>query len=254
MLPGLAAQAVPLLQLYVEGSTYDPDHESWVFDAALGETFTLWVIGNTAGPGGKGTISDVKLSIVYPDPNPGDGGSLDITIDPTTVSSDPFFDLFDDPSIPDQPIPTVVNEDGDTPTLSDGSSLAPHGVYGPGAEWQEFFLDDFDLNDSPIADFIDAFPTSATPEAGQINAYDITVATSLNLDQIDLHFDAYDHVTAGNHARAVFAPFSHDAGTGINEPEPPVPPADVPEPATLALLSLGLAGIGIGFRRKRKRR
>ena len=68
-------QAVPVLQLYVDGATYNTEHESWVFDAVIGESFTLWVIGNVDGPGGQGTIFDVKLSAVYIDPDVGDGGN-----------------------------------------------------------------------------------------------------------------------------------------------------------------------------------
>lgn len=226
------AHAVPVLQLYVEGAVYDSEHESWVFDAVAGAPIRLWVIGNTKGPGGKGTIVDVRLSIVYPDPVPGDGGaSVSFTLTPSTTGG---FGGFTDPSAP--PVPTFLQavEDGSAPTLHDGTSLAPHGVYVEGNEWQEFLLGDFDLADSPVADFIDSFPGPDFPQSGQINVYELTFSGDID----DLHFDAYDHVVAGVHARAVFAPFSHDAGTGINH-------GRVPEPGMLVLLGTGLLLLGL---------
>ena len=50
-----AVHAEPILQLYVEGATYEDDHESWVFDATATNPIRLWVIGNLDGGGGKGT-------------------------------------------------------------------------------------------------------------------------------------------------------------------------------------------------------
>lgn len=234
-----SAFAVPVLQLYVEGATYNQEHESWVFDAIEGDPIRVWVIGNVDGPGGMGTISEVKLSIVYEDPVPGDGGSnVQFELNPSTTGG---YGGFTDPSMSDMPSLSQINENGDLPELYDGSKLLPsHGVYGPGFEWQEFALGDFDLIDSPIADFIDSFPTAGGVPQGQISVYELLVTGNVT----NLHLDAYNHVQAKNHAKAVFAPFSHDAGTGINH--------RVPEPAVVVLLASGLLGLGIlGRRRKR---
>ena len=58
--------------------------------------------------------------------------------------------------------------------------------------------------------------------------YEITISGTSAI-----HFDLYDSIVSGNRARAVFAPFSHDAeGHGD----------DVPDGgSTLALFGLGLA-------------
>jgi len=235
--------AVPVLQLYVEGSTYDTEHESWVFNATVGEAFTLWVIGNTSASK-NGVIKEVKLAAVYPDPVPGDsgsGGSLNISLSPTTTGG---FGGFTDSSVPSIPIgPDVISEAGDSPVMSNGASLPSHGVYIPGNEWQQFQLGDMDKTDSPIADFISLLP-APSGLTGQINAYDIVVtANEPSLTgPFDIHFDAYDGILAGNHFKAKFAPFSHDAGTGINHP--------VPEPATQSLALLVLAGLLLGRHRR----
>jgi hypothetical protein len=61
---------------------------------------------------------------------------------------------------------------------------------------------------------------------------------------LDIHFDLYDHVLAGNHIQYVKAPFSHDAQAGV-----------VPEPSSLVLLGLGAGGlVGLGWRRSRRKK
>ncbi len=235
-----AARAVPALQLYVEGASYDPAHESWVFESS-GAPIRLWVIGNVDGPGGAGPIYDVRLSVVYPDPVPGNGGpDVSITLTPSTTSG---LGGFLDPSTPGAPVWLQVNDDGALPLLGDGSALAAHGTYGPGFEWQEFALGDFTASDSPVADFIDVFPSAPAVTGGQINVYEVGFIG----DVTDLHFDVYDHVVAGNHARYRFAPFSHDAGTGTNSPVP------APEPGTVVLAGLGMLLLGGGLRARKVR-
>ena len=57
-----SVRAVPVLQLYVEGATYNYEHESWVVSSGTSSA-RLWIIGKVAGPGGKGTIENVRLSV-----------------------------------------------------------------------------------------------------------------------------------------------------------------------------------------------
>ena len=48
------AQAIPILQLYLEGGSYDAQTESWTItplESPPGEPYRLWAIGNLGGPG-----------------------------------------------------------------------------------------------------------------------------------------------------------------------------------------------------------
>ena len=193
------------LQLYLEGSTYEPETESWVLapaDSSAGGSFRLWAIGNVGGPGGKGEIENVRLVVVYDS----SFGELDFSLIGATTGG---YGGFADISLPDPLIPAQTEfvsdvATGGVPLLGDGKSLPTHGRYVPGKAWQEFYLGDFDQTDSPIADFIDTFPTP-DHSGGQINVYEISVAGA---GGARLHFALHDTAVAKNHAK--FAPFSHD--------------------------------------------
>lgn len=214
------AAAIPVLQLYIEGATYDAASESWVTTAV--NPVRLWAIGNVAGPGGMGPISNVRLSAAYPATT----GPVTIGLTPSTTGG---FGGFFDPST--SPAPTFIQSvtNGSAPLLSDGSSLPSHGIFGPGRHWQEFGLGNFTLTDSPMADFIVSFPSTLFPGTGQINVYEVSVTGTSAV-----HFDLYDTVTAANHAK--FAPFSHDADA-------------LPEPAPLALIAAGFLALVLIRRR-----
>ncbi len=221
------AGAVPLLQLYIEGATYDSATETWVYTpqgSSAGAPFRIWAIGNVAGPGGQGPISEVRMAIAY------DKSKTDVVDLTLHLADEQFVGYFGqqgyafpegfelsegrvDAELRQGPEDTA----GTTPKLSDGRDLPWHGIYGDETVWQEFDLGDFSLTDSPIGDFIGDFPADLTASAGQINVYEVTV---LNGHGTTLYFDLYNHVEAGNRGRAVFAPFSHNASI-------------VPAPATL---------------------
>lgn len=225
-------QAIPALQLYIEGATYDSASETWVADVTSGDPIRLWAIGNlgqlrTTHP----TIYDVKLAVAFEA-----GKNPTITLKGSTTGG---YQGFLDPSTPPD-INTVWNYGyGTIPLLSDGSELPSHGVYGAGVDWQEFMLGDFNQQDSQMADFINSVPTaeSSPQQWGQINVYEITVTGT---DWV--HFDLYDHIESASRGRIkyVFAPFSHDA-EGMGVPDGGM---------TLVLLGIGLAGLAVASRQR----
>ena len=220
LLGASSAQAVPKLQLYIDGATYDSSTESWV---TTDGTFDLWVIGNVDGPGGANgdPILDVKLAAAFVT---GDAGS--ITLTPKTTST------VTDPSTPGAPTYNGVSADGAVPLLSDGSPLATHGIYEPGVSFYEWELGDFSLTDSPVGDFINAFPGTLYANAGQINVYEVTITGFSD----GIHFDVYNHIEGANHS--TFGPFSHDVGA-------------VPEPRATLLFGVGCLVAGITGRSRR---
>jgi hypothetical protein len=200
------AIALPTLQLYIEGATYDPTTETWVIGKS---EFVLWVIGDVQK---FGTIYDVKLAAAV---RSNESGT--ITLTPTTTS------LVEDPSSPPDPTPTenFPSPDGAVPIMHGGRPLPSHGIYGPGVKFFEWSLGNFTLTDSPIGDFTNGFPTEF-PKYGQINAYIVTISGFSWV-----HFDAYGYIVKPNPGkRPVFAPFSHDAEY-------------TPEPAAFVLLLFG---------------
>jgi hypothetical protein len=248
------AQAIPVLQLYIEGSTYDPTTESWLLTDD--GTFRLWAIGNLDGPGGTGgnTINNARLSAAYAKADAG----VQIVLMPSTTGG---YGGFTDPSTPGTPT-LLGTHIGGTPLLGDGkTSLPTHGVFGDNTGWREWLLGSFSVADSPIGDFIQGFPDpipSADGRLAQINVYDVAVTFPSDATEEWVHFDLYDTVTSYTevqHGRkkassikyttvAYKAPFSHDAtATGT-----------IPEPASLVVWSVIGAGAGLGVIRRRRAR
>ena len=221
------AWAIPALQIYIEGGTYNSSTESWEIETA--GPIRIWTIGAI---GDYGTIYDVKLAVAYDT-----GLSPLIFLNSTTTGG---FGGVLDPLAPDAATFIRTSVDGEIPKLGGGSNLPSHGIYQTGTTFQEFALGDFTLTDSNIGDWngIDPFPTTLN-KLGQVNVY--VFAFSNAPQGTTFHFDLYDHIQAQNGARYINAPFSHD-GDGTN--------VHMPEPGTIFLLGSGLAGLGFWRFRK----
>jgi hypothetical protein len=238
---GGTAFSAPILQIYIEGATYDSVTETWVYapegsSPAGGASIRLWAIGNVAGPGVAGPISDVKLSIAY-----SNGISPMFEITGSQINSVDYSG-WNDLSVPENPAWIQTNTSGQSPIMGDGSRLPRHGIYGSGVTWQEFLIGDMTLTDSPVGDFIRNFPSLANSNAGQINVYDIAISNVQHGNSI--HFDLYDHVGSDTDARFVFAPFSHDADGQVEV---------VPEPSALLLLGTGMCAMAFYARSRRRK-
>lgn len=212
------AHAVPLLQFFIEGGTYDAASESWVTDQS---SFDIWVIGNTGGAESKGVLHDVTLVAAVT------GGDLaDLTITPMTTS------LVDDPSVPVNPI-SANSGTGEHPIIP------PHGIYTTGTDWEDFLLGDMGLTDSPLGDAVSGgFPLyeAGQTNSAQINAYHVEMTG----DYEQLHFDAFGYYEKRGELKQVIAPFSHDAVSIVA----------ISSPQTAVLLLVGVIGIW-GCSRKR---
>jgi len=210
--------AVPVLQLYIEGSDYDASSETWITNSP---SFKLWVLGNVDGEGSHGSILGVNLVTAFATSEMGSGST--ITLTPATTS------LVTDPSTPSTPGTPSYGVDV-APPFPSGSGEAPaHGIYGPGVSWNLYSIGDFTLTDSPVGDVITSFPPTWTQNKGQINVYDVNI-TGYSL----VHFDAYDHYVQGGKLKFVKAPFSHDAESSGSP---------IPEPSTIFMMGSGLAGL-----------
>lgn len=216
------AFALPLLQLYIDGGTYDSTTQTWITTA---NSFDLWVIGNVSGAGGKGTITglddaDTSTAAGVTLVATVVGGTASMTFTGTTASVAAVNDV----DIPVGPILGARSGMGGHP------DLAAHGIFTGANTWQEYDLGDFTNTNALIWDAQTGGPESATLSGGgQINVYSVSVTGDYDL----VHFDGFGYYRDGH--KYTFAPFSHDADANDAQ--------TVTEPVSLLLLFSGLSGL-----------
>ncbi|PKK84514.1 MAG: hypothetical protein CVT49_02760 [candidate division Zixibacteria bacterium HGW-Zixibacteria-1] len=213
-----SSQAVPNLQLFIAGGTYDAATESWV---STDGTFDIYVIGANEA------LSNVKVSMALDFAQNDDPNSMaSVNVNGTT---------YDEWIYGYAPIMTA-------PAFDPGDDLAKHGIFP--AWFTEFDAGNFGMvggvgDVQPKPAYWDPSTQGYLANSKAMGEYKVFTITATGT--AFLHFDAYTLNPDGS--IQYFAPFSHDA-TGT-------PPPGIPEPASLVLFTLGSMGLGI-YRRYRK--
>ena len=164
------AHATPVLQVYIEGATYNTETETWDFESTDGTAEIVILAALDPGE----TLSDVNLVVAYGSENT--GAELSLMADGGTE---------------------LASTSGSDST-PDG--LSAHGIYGAGTSYVEFSLGDFSGDAGDTA-------WNTTDGDGQTNG-DVR-AYSLGISGIEgtIHLDAYGTNDSG---KVKFAPYSHD--------------------------------------------
>jgi hypothetical protein len=211
-----AANALPDIQLFIEGATYDWSTKTWV---STSSSVNFYVIS------AKHAKTDIIVSMAlapYDDPS---GTSVDFG--GTIINPDDWIFGY-------APIDNIPDD------WNGGEDLPRHGIY---PTWfAEVHTGAYDLSQlvgdvqpDENDDYWD--PSSGTGMAnkpGQYKVFSVDVTGPFTY----VHFDAYTLNLDGTVDK--FAPFSHDASI-------------MPEPATVMLMGSGLLGLGLSAIRHRKR-
>ncbi|UCC79735.1 MAG: choice-of-anchor N protein [Candidatus Zixiibacteriota bacterium] len=210
--------AVPDIQLFIDGATYDWDTQTWV--ATTTGSVDLYVI----------SANDAKADIIVSVALGHDDDPSLMTVDFGGTVINPGDWVYG--SGPISNAPSQWNGSEDLPKHSvfpTWYSEVHTGAYGLGMNVGDV---------QPGPDFWD--PSIPSGPANALGEYKIFTVDLSGPVGSSVHFDAYTLNPDGTIDK--FAPFSHDATTTI-----------VPEPGTFALMGSGLLALGFGIYRKRKR-
>ena len=167
------AWAVPDLQLYVEGATWDPQTETWVTASA---TFNLKVLV------ANHTLDGVYVAVaIPPDDDPTSG----------TVKMGPGMGTL-----------VPISTDKGVPIMGNGKPLPGHGIYP--TYFGTYYLGTLvPTAATPVQD-MQPGGAGGWSTLGHVETIPVTISGFSSV-----HFDVYNH-TAGD-MKVRFAPFSHDA-------------------------------------------
>jgi hypothetical protein len=222
--------AIPNLQIYIPGATYDMETETWIIHSY---DYDLWVIGAHTN------VYDVKFAAAVP---LGEDGSISVEwLDPVSadyggggvtslILDEPNgleYALYRDSYEASDPAPDTYAFASDAvPIMGNGKEIAGHGVFP--TDFYEYFIGDFIIGTDIVQNFIPGDEWGDTAP-GVIKKFHIAVDGYSWVDIV-----AYDHIVKSNNkAKFVFSPFSHDGESS----------APVPEPATILILSAGFLGL-----------
>ena len=241
-----SASAVPTLQLYGPGSTYDTTTESWL---TYDNPSELWVVG-AQSPSKLIRVDQPTLLIAVPD----DCWDPFVSLTLKTITDHP---LDNNPLALSEIVLTKDNlTSGDAAGspedfgLYGGKKFPPHDVY-PARFWA-VDLSSFLYPDS-MPSFLDVAgagetvadynPGASGSTAGDIQYYEISYEPYGG----DLKFSV-DLIGYAGKWEWVKAPFSHNL-----EAESPEPVVPIPEPSVMTLLVMGTTALSLRVVRRKRR-
>lgn len=183
-----AAFAVPNLQLYIPGGTYDNSSETWITSS---QSFEIWVIASNLDRLSS-PIYDVTLTAALAQGVAAEDGALSIT--PVGGSTHNYM--------------ASEYQFGNPPADgSDAGALPSHGIFP--TNYVEFLA-----ASQTSAPYVDTYnmPDNGGPTNGNIFKFYVNTSYSM------VHFDAYGYLK-DHDGKFIKAPFSHDAEmTAVPEP------------------------------------